>query len=335
MENDWTEIYEGGSPETEKEIFRQLAQTMLAVQEANRQKAGAVQASRALHAKVIAAVSNAVLSIDENLPESLRVGHFQPGASLAAAVRFSNASGVPQPDGTPDMRGVAVRLDTGAGTFHDLLMTNFPVSHARNARQFVEFASIASGDRTQMMARLEQAFGQSEAKRLVEAIAKGMRPSRSIALERFWSRGAILWGSAPVRFNLIPDADAVDAPFDIAARGEGLREELAARLAERDVRYRLAIQHYKSELVTPIEDGAVEWTEIASPSIEIATLRIPKQDIQGVDGRHQMSAIDALAFNPWNAPALFRPLGNLNRARRDVYGATARHWQHPSAAKEN
>ncbi|MBB3429166.1 hypothetical protein FHT85_006198 [Rhizobium sp. BK312] len=334
MEDDWIEIYDGGSPEAEKEIFRQLVQKMLAVQEANRQKAGAVHARRALHAKVIAAVSNAVLSIDENLPGSLRVSHFQPGASLAATVRFSNASGIPQPDGTADMRGVAIRLDTGEGTFHDLLMTNFPVSHARNARQFVEFASIASGDRALMMERLEHTFGKSEAIRLVEAIAKGMRPCRSIALERFWSRGAILWGTVPVRFNLIPDASAADAFLDTAVGGEGLREELAARLAERELRYRLAIQHYKNELVTPIEDGAVEWTEIASPSIEIATLRIPKQDIQGIEGRHQMSAIDALAFNPWNAPAQFRPLGNLNRARRDVYGATAHHWQRPMATKD-
>jgi hypothetical protein len=327
MERDWVEVYEGGSREAEQEIFQQLAQAMVTVQETNRQKTGASHTSRTLHAKVIAAVSNARLSVDPTLPENLCVGHFQPGASMEATVRFSNASGIPRPDGAPDMRGIALRLPTGAGKHHDLLMTNYPVSHARNARQFVEFAVIASGDRALMPQLLETTFGKSEAERLMNVVGKGMRASPSIALERFWSRGAVLWGSSPVRFNLIPDPDAPHALIDISERSEGLREELTARLAADNVTYRLAVQHYVSEAVTPIEDGAVEWTEESSPSIEIATLRIPKQDILARDGMESMAAIDRLAFNPWNAPPQFRPLGNLNRARRDVYGKSADHWQ--------
>ena len=35
--------------------------------------------------------------------------------------------------------------------------------------------------------------------------------------------------------------------------------------------------------------------------------------------------INALAFNQWNTTDEFRPLGNLNRARKDVYDASAAH----------
>ena len=60
-------------------------------------------------------------------------------------VRFSNAAGTGQPDTKPDLRGVALRVQVSPEESHDLLMTNFPVSHARNARQFVEFAKATAG----------------------------------------------------------------------------------------------------------------------------------------------------------------------------------------------
>lgn len=92
------------------------------------------------------------------------------------------------------------------------------------------------------------------------------------------------------------------------------------------MRFCLHIQKYVSERQTPIEDGAVEWKESDSPWLGVATLTIPAQDILGPQGRATRDRIDTLAFNPWHAPADFRPLGNLNRARRSVYEASAREW---------
>ena len=58
----------------------------------------------------------------------------------------------------------------------------------------------------------------------------------------------------------------------------------------------------------------------------VATLTIPQQHVATAawPGRHPRT-IDALAFNPWNTTDEFRPLGNLNRARKDVYDASAAH----------
>jgi hypothetical protein len=58
----------------------------------------------------------------------------------------------------------------------------------------------------------------------------------------------------------------------------------------------------------------------------VGTLVIPSQNILSEEGLRDMAHVNELAFNPWNAPALFRPLGNINRARREVYGASARAW---------
>lgn len=197
----WKEIYDGGSPEAEHASFLSLAADLLRVQEANRRNSGASRPARTLHAKLVAAVTNASLVIDRTLSAGVAAGYFQPGTSLPATIRLSNASGVPQHDSVPDMRGAAVRISLPNEDVHDLLMTNFPASHARNARQFVAFAVIASGDRETLLARLIEAVGAAEAQRMVAAIRLGARPCSSLALERFGVAGPFFGEKLPCGFN--------------------------------------------------------------------------------------------------------------------------------------
>ena len=319
----WGEVYDCGSREAEEAEFLALAQELLKVQEINRQKSGG-DAMRTFHAKMVVGVTNAQLVIDRDLPIRYKAGHFVPGAKLPATVRLSNASGVPQADSQPDMRGMAVRLVLEAGVHHDLLMTNYPVSHARNVQQFVAFAVLASQDRAVMVEKLISQFGKEEANRMLGNIQRGVRPSSSLAQECFWSRGAVLWASAgPVRFNMKPAEGTGIGPTDIATSVDSLKDEFQNRLRSLDVCYRLSVQPFVSEENTPIEDGAVEWTEQVSPSIGIATLVIPRQVLGAT---YPSTSVDDIAFNPWNAPADFRPLGNLNRARRVIYAASAKGW---------
>jgi hypothetical protein len=48
----------------------------------------------------------------------------------------------------------------------------------------------------------------------------------------------------------------------------------------------------------------------------VAKLRLPQQDISGEDNLEKM---DALSFTPWRVTAEHAPLGNIMRARREVY----------------
>jgi hypothetical protein len=323
----WREIFAGGSAEAENQQFLSLAADMLRMQESNRERATVSHAMRTLHAKIIFGVTNARLIVNSNLPARFNVGYFNAGMILPTVVRLSNASGLVQPDASPDMRGMALRISLPSGSFHDLLATNYPVSHARNARQFVDFARIASGDRATLVQRLTEHFGADETSRMLSNMSKGLRPCASFALERFWSRGAVLWGDAgPVRFNFRPAlADSADTSEAVSS-ADGLTAEIAARLMKADVTYHMALQEFSSETQTPIEDGAVEWMEDVTPSIDVATLVIPKNDRAPIDPE-MTGAVDSLAFNPWNAPAEFRPLGNLMRARKIVYAASAKGWQ--------
>lgn len=110
-------------------------------------------------------------------------------------------------------------------------------------------------------------------------------------------------------------------------RPRHLAEDFAARLSSAPVQFALHVQEYVSEWLTPAEDGAMEWKESDSPSLLVAMLTIPVQNLLDLACQSARDRVDALAFSPWHAPAEFRPLGNLNRARHPVYAASARGWQ--------
>jgi hypothetical protein len=63
---------------------------------------------------------------------------------------------------------------------------------------------------------------------------------------------------------------------------------------------------------------------VARP-LRVARLTIAGQDVGSLEARTTERRIDALAFNPWNTTDEFRPLGNLNRARKVAYDVSAEH----------
>ena len=333
METAWAEEFQGGSPEAERQLFDQLAKEILRVQLKNRKSAsthGVPHAvARAFHAKSTLAVEDAELRFLD-LPADLQAGFAQPDAAYPTVVRFSNASGTGQPDFKPDLRGVALRIKVSPEEQHDLLMTNFPVSHARDAHQFVKFANATAGGRLSQalgVARLVLLFGPSETKRMLRNVLTGSRRKiRSVATETYWSRGAIRWGDTlAVRYLLRPAPETMPAPEPPADDPEYLSHEVGRRLAAGDVRFELCIQRFKDAKSTPIEDTAVAWSERVSPPEPVAVLTIGRRDLGAVGADAVAGAIDAMAFNPWNTTDSFRPLGNLNRARKAAYDASVAH----------
>lgn len=308
----WTEIYEGGSPDAERRIFLAMAADMLPAP-------GTDHALRMMFAKTVAGTAAASLAIDRLLPCDLAVPPFRPGAVFPATIRFSNASSLTQIDSAPDMRGLSIRLALPGGDIHDLLLANFPTALARDARQFYEFAMGSIGDRETLLARLAARIGVTEARRIATYLKTSLKLCPSLAREHYWSGCAFLWGDSPVRIALRPIASARD-PIEPGPFGaDMLRLELARRLAAGEVGYRLAVQRYVDEETTPIEDAARDWPQRASPPVEIGSLVIHRQDILDDKGRVAMAAVDRLAFDAWNTPAAFRPLGSLNRLRRILY----------------
>lgn len=322
----WEEKFLGGSPEAEYRLLKEYADDIQLVQERHRKKAGGTTVHRALHAKIQAGITNAEFRIDPNIPEQLQHGIFQPGKTYMAHVRLSNASGVVQPDTKRDLRGLALRIfstdEHGKERINDLLMTNAPVSHARNVRQFMEFAKAASKNPTFLLpVRLLFAIGVSETIRMMSnVISNSSRKVGSLATETYWSRGPFQLGEAALQFFAKPaDGTPEVAP---GKTDNYLREEFIERLRQGSVVFDIMAQLFVSEQKTPIEDGATRWRETDSPPFRIAQLVLPQQDLgESRDGDAE-ALIQQTAFNPWNGAEIFRPLGQLNRGRQPVYMAS-------------
>jgi hypothetical protein len=327
----WSESYRGGSPEAERDAFSTYAATIMTAQALARKKASAHGVAhgpaRTFHAKATLALEDAELRFLDTLPVDLRHGFAQPGAAYRTTVRFSNAANTGEPDFKKDLRGVALRVHVDDRTVHDLLMTNYPVSHARDAHEFVEFARATAGGRLAQatgIVRLLRLFGPGETIRMLRNVLRGRsHQPGSVFTETYWSRGALRWGpDVAVRYLLRPVA-GTPAAAPSETDPEYLSADAARRLRAGPAQMELCIQRYRDERSTPIEDTAVRWADCDAPPEPVGLLILPQCDTTNLDAQLVAETVEALAFNPWNTTDEFRPLGNLNRARKTAYDASA------------
>jgi catalase len=259
-----------------------------------------------------------------------------------ALVRFSNARGEVLGDLSKDQRGIAIRLKTDPAAslspnddsnIQDFLMTNTPISFARNPVQFIEVGEILLGGIGGVVPRLVAKYGFREARRILGVFLAPVVSFKPFQMNEYWSRTSYQFGNTQVRFLIRPSAGSKmltssQQLFGVLRsllqggqqKDHYLREKLREALREADVRFDFCIQLFVDGKRTPIEEAYIEWKESDSPPIAIATLIIPKQDL---DSQLQQEMED-MAFNPWNTNE-FTPLGLINLARKDVYDASASH----------
>jgi hypothetical protein len=76
------------------------------------------------------------------------------------------------------------------------------------------------------------------------------------------------------------------------------------------------LQPYLDDQRTPIENASVNWP---SPYTTVARLTLPRQDTGSTAGKALLAEIEKSIFDPWQALAQHRPLGDVQRARKVVY----------------
>jgi hypothetical protein len=142
----------------------------------------------------------------------------------------------------------------------------------------------------------------------------------NLLLSTYWTTGAVRHGDyiAKVRVAPVPAyADQVVwRVFDPANAPDIFRPGLVAELRERPFQFDIQVQLCVDLEHMPIEDLTVAWSENLSPFVTVAKLRLPLQDIDGNDNLEKM---DATSMTPWRCTADHRPLGNIQRARKEVY----------------
>jgi hypothetical protein len=260
---------------------------------------------------------DAELTVPADLPDRLRVGLFAAPGTYRALIRFANATS--STDRDRDTRGMAIAVEGVAGanltagqTRQDFVLNSHPVMPAPDTREFLALlkANEAGGVRRAL-------YFATHIRSTRIALASRQHHTCHLDIP-YWSTTPYALGAgAAVKYMARPVSNRAGALPNPLTDGY-LRDALRARLATSEAAFELMVQFFVDEARTPIEDAMVEWTPQLSPWHTVARIRIPPQSI---DDPAKATRCEQMAFTPWHALPEHRPLGGMNRARRDIYQA--------------
>lgn len=311
----WQEVI---SPD-EAQRHAEAARAMAEMQKRKDERFGA---GRALHRKAVAALRGR-LRVLGGLPAHARHGLFAEPGEHEVWVRLSNGAMDKQSNRTPDIRGFAMRVfgvdgeaALGGRTDHqDLSLINQTAFAFPDSRHFFGLVLAAGRGPAALLGWVFKTFGLvGGIKRLKQLAATAGKPFSGFATEPFGSTLPLSCGAAAVKLRLLP-------PAGLAPRANVNGDwagDLAAHAAAGPLVYRLQLQFFVDEARTPIEDASVEWPEAVAPFVDVAelTLQAPSADADFI------AQVEAGVFDPWQALAVHRPLGEIMRARKAAYFAS-------------
>ncbi|MBO3458570.1 catalase family protein [Aetokthonos hydrillicola Thurmond2011] len=266
--------------------------------------------------------------VEDNIPESFRVGVFATKRSYPIWVRLSNASapekrGKLKSDLEPDIRGLAIKLLEVEGEkvlddekyTQDFIFLSHPVFITRTVQQFADLSKLGIGQANpellQSLAPVFEIIQAAASKQIVNPL-----------LVPYWSTTPYKLGSHVIKFSLKPHQQ--DEVSDKKPESENyLRESVVKYLTQeaKEANFDFLIQLFVDEEKTPIEDPTQEWKEEDAPTIKLATVKIPPQKFD-FEERDRLN--EGLSFSPWHTLPEHEPLGAINLARKKVYLESAK-----------
>lgn len=349
----WMERFLGGSPKAEGEQIKVMNEQIRAISTRNKINNKAAKPIRALHGLIHIGVKNAVFKPSADVPQQLQVAFLKPGLECPTTLRYSNASGAIQPDSARDLRGLVARIEVPGVGSYDMLGTNAEASHARDAWQFMQFATAAAGfaipwmpsrlmkiiNKLQFIPNLFWRVGIREGVRMLKTGAsQTARRVPTLALESFYSRSPYSFNGYALRFRLVGmgesacDTHELQRRIDVATARDAatlaqlgdtpehdrrLRLDLIERLKHGPLVVAVVLELWTDEENTPLEDGSVKWR--VEKRITAGHIHIPQQDLTTEAAQQALAEVDEMEFSPWKVQKDVRPLSSLNRARKPVY----------------
>ena len=295
--------------------------------------------ARGAHAKGHACVK-AYFDVHESIPSNLRHGVFKtPGKRYKSWIRFSNgrSSMKGNHDAHKDAHGMAIKLfhiyddilvrtEDGPET-QDFLMHDSPVFFAANIEDYNRF--VESEDKIMYFITGKNPF-KWHLRELTHALATLKAPPVSPLWAQYFSNTAYKLGPHNIKFS----AQACSTPEIDPAQDKNdpnfLRKTMVKELQGNEACFEFRVQPQDPDKYMPIEDPSILWKESDSPYITLAKIIIPKQKF---DSEDQQQFCENLSFSPWNALSEHRPIGQLNRIRKEVYEASSK-YRHNSNQEE-
>jgi hypothetical protein len=345
--------------ENEEQLTRQIAEHIAhKIEQAAEKRQGPLLALRDAHPKAHGCV-RAEFQVEKDLPPDLAQGVFVPGRSYKAWIRFSNGSeDSGKHDAEGDARGMAIKLldvpgdkilseERDAQT-QDFIMINHPVFFMDDAARYLalERAKDTFLEDKEAFLRL---FHGEDASDVGTILAKtvgdlgtilkggpalGLRGGRNF-LEMVQSEIAspfetIYWSMVPyrlgdpphkhkIKFRAKPRQLKEPATKPVDPGPHFLRETMIAQLAAGAGPRQFDFEVQRGAPEMSVENSLVEWDEETAPFKKVATITIPEQEFA-----HRDDFGENLSFTPWHALPQHRPLGAVNRIRREVYSTTSK-----------
>jgi hypothetical protein len=280
----------------------------------------------------------AEFAIEPQLPDEARIGVFKEPRTFQAWVRFSNQSGTVGPDSTRDIRGMAIKLldvegpkllSSGLdGTTQDFIF----ISDRRFVtKDIVEFDGLVKSLLSGFLSAAWFFLNPFDSHlRVLRNLLCSLKHCDDVLDIQYYSASPYLFGPRAVKYSVKPSSPQSITPPD-KSTDDYLREMLARRLATDSATFDFMVQFQMDPYRMPIEDPGVAWNEKVSPFQKVATLTIPAQEFDSIE---QRTFGDNLSFNPWHCLPEHRPLGGINRARRQIYQTLSafRHQQNGLSA---
>jgi hypothetical protein len=261
----------------------------------------------------------AEFTVLDNLPPDLRVGLFSVPRTFPAWIRFANASS--QSDSKKDVRGMSIRLSdvpgknlTPGATTQDFVLNSHPIMAAANTRDFLDLLRALEGSAFPRILYIVSHLGTVR-----RGLASRDNPTSHLDIW-YWSTTPYLFGEGRAVKYAVRPCSPTRSALPAQLTDTYLRDAMRAHLAKGEACFDFLVQFQTDSRTMPIEDATVEWKEQDSAYRPVARIRIPRQNIEE-PGR--MNLCEESAFNPWHSLIEHRPLGSLNRARREIYRAMA------------
>lgn len=325
--------------QNEDEVGADIVQTLLTISDTTFRDSGL--GLRSVHAKSHGLLRGELEVLELALP--CAQGLFARPRRYPALVRLSTSPGDLLDDRVSTPRGFALKVvgvegprlpGSEGATTQDFLLVNSPTFPSPSARAFLANLKLlaATTDKAPVLKRAISAVARGT-EQVVEALGgesamlKGLggQPETHVLGETYYSQVPFLYGLYMAKWSVVPRSPALQAltgaPVDLSGRPDGLRQAVVDHFALHGGEWALRVQLCTDVETMPIEDATVRWPEDRSPWVTVAHLHVPPQPAW--DDTRSPELDDTLAFAPWHGLAAHRPLGSINRVRREAYHHSA------------
>jgi Catalase len=285
------------------------------------------------------------LRVLPDLAEHLRQGIFaEPGKTYPIVARLSTTSGLIRSDQVRGVRGLGLKV---IGVTGDRVDPNFPepnqdfvfVTEAEFPfKDAIDYSN--AGMRSATILAHTPDLGMRVLNVVLRAANQLLRLAgpelplkyRVFAGENTQTLGIPFYTAAPIRFGryiaklcVEPSSESVKAldGKTVAGGTEAHTDAVVDFFSKNDAEYLVSAQLCTNREDMPIEDATKPWSEHASPYQPVATIAYPRQ--HPYTPARRIFGDDVLTINSWRATCEHRPLGSINRLKKEVYEASSRY----------